>query len=72
MPNKYQKKSAFTILEIAVVITIIAIIGGLGLAASRDMVENAKEAATQNRLDAIEKALFTFWQKKSNFTRCMH
>lgn len=58
-----RKKSAFTLLELAVVITIIGLIGWMGLSASKDMIDTANQVATQNRLDTIEKALFTFWQK---------
>jgi type II secretory pathway pseudopilin PulG len=63
MANNNAPKSAFTLLELAVVITIIALIGTMGLSASRDMIDTANQVATQNRMDAIEKALLSFWRK---------
>ncbi|MEQ1789410.1 MAG: prepilin-type N-terminal cleavage/methylation domain-containing protein [Rickettsiales bacterium] len=60
---KNYRKSAFTLLELAVVLIIVALIAGIGLSSSKDAIDSANQVATQNRLDTIEKALFTFWQK---------
>lgn len=56
-------KSAFTLLELAVVLVIIALVMGIGFSSSQDMIASANQVSTNNRLDAIEKALLDFWQK---------
>lgn len=63
LPALQSTKNAFTLLELAVVLVIISLIIGMGFSASQDMLESANQVATNNRLDAIEKSLFTFWQK---------
>ncbi len=56
-------KQAFTLIELTIVIVIIALIGSFSISSSLEMIESANIVATNNRLDTIEKALLTFWQK---------
>ncbi|MEZ5690762.1 MAG: prepilin-type N-terminal cleavage/methylation domain-containing protein [Rickettsiales bacterium] len=61
--HKNFNHKAFTLIELAVVLVIIGLISGSAFYLSRDIIESSKRVATENRLDTIEKALFTFWQK---------
>jgi prepilin-type N-terminal cleavage/methylation domain-containing protein len=57
---KQSGQSGFTLLELSVVLAVIAMITGMGIMASLNALESARIAATQTRLDEIEKALLEF------------
>jgi prepilin-type N-terminal cleavage/methylation domain-containing protein len=50
----------FTILELSLVLTIIALITSMGIVSSLGIMESAKRTSTEQKIDAIEKALMTF------------
>lgn len=56
-------QSGFTMLELSIVLLIIALITGLGLAATLGAIEAAKRSATESKMDAIEDALMAFRNK---------
>lgn len=58
--NHQTQHSGFTLIELAVVITIIALISGMGLVATSGIVESAKLSNTQKKMDEIENALMSF------------
>lgn len=58
-----RKNKAFTLLELAVVLVVVALVAGVGVSISKDMIETSKEVATNKRMDEIEKAIFTFMKK---------
>ena len=60
---KYTKKSAqqgFTLLELSIVLTILAILIGGGLVIGTAQLEQSKVATTKERLDTIEIILENF------------
>lgn len=57
---KNQRNAAFTMVELSVVLLIIALVTGFGLIATIGAMESAKRAATENKLNEIEKALMQF------------
>jgi len=61
--NNRDQHSAFTLLELSVVLLIIGLLISMGFSVSKKMIDTAKLSATQNRMDAIEKSLLTFFQK---------
>ncbi|MFO0389840.1 MAG: prepilin-type N-terminal cleavage/methylation domain-containing protein [Alphaproteobacteria bacterium] len=65
----HKARSGFTMLELSVVIVIIALITGMGTVATLGLVESAKSAATEKKLDEIEKALQVF-RLKNNRLPC--
>jgi prepilin-type N-terminal cleavage/methylation domain-containing protein len=50
----------FTLIELAIVIVIIAVISGLGLMATLGTKETANRVGTEKKLDVIEQALTSF------------
>jgi prepilin-type N-terminal cleavage/methylation domain-containing protein len=58
IPHLY--KSGFTLLELAIVITIIATLTGMGIMAGVNMLESARIAQTNNKIALIERALWAF------------
>ncbi len=56
-------------LELSIVIVIIALVTGMGTMATLSMVESSKQAATQSKLDEIERALMAF-RNKNNRLPC--
>jgi len=54
--------SGFTLLELSIVLVIIAVITGMGLSASSTVIDSARIAATNNRIQAIETALIAYRQ----------
>ncbi|NBX03525.1 MAG: WD40 repeat domain-containing protein [Alphaproteobacteria bacterium] len=58
MSRKYI--TAFTLLELSIVIVIIAVITAMGVVSTQGITEAAKRAATENKMDVIEKALMDF------------
>lgn len=61
--NNISTKQGFTLLELSVVLVIIGLIAAIGASLSKDVIETAKQSATQNRMDAIERSLLAFWKK---------
>ncbi len=61
--NNTGRRGAFTLLELSIVIVIIGLLISMGFSISKKMIDTAKLSATQNRMDAIEKSLSTFFQK---------
>lgn len=57
---RIRKSAGFTVLELAIVLVIVGVVTGMGLVATMGALEGAKRVATNNRLDAIEKALMNF------------
>lgn len=55
-----RARHGFTLVELSVVLVVIALISGMGLAATMGMLESAKRAATESKLNEIEKALMAF------------
>lgn len=55
-----QKSLGFTLVELAIVIVVISLVIGMGLVASTGAIESAKRIQTENKMDAIEKALLAF------------
>ena len=54
--------AAFTLLELAIVIIIIAVVTGSGLMIGKSALDSSSQTSTNNRLDVIEKALIAFRQ----------
>lgn len=50
----------FTLIELAVVIVVMSLITGMGLIAALEALESTRRAATQSKLDVIERALHLF------------
>jgi prepilin-type N-terminal cleavage/methylation domain-containing protein len=50
----------FTLLELAIVITIISVMTGVSIVAGLGMMESAKRTQTANKLDMIEQALMAY------------
>lgn len=61
--NSIIAKSGFTLVELSVVLIVIGLITAMGVSASKDVIDTAKQSATQSRMDVIEKSLFAFWRK---------
>ncbi|MDX2113727.1 MAG: prepilin-type N-terminal cleavage/methylation domain-containing protein [Alphaproteobacteria bacterium] len=57
---KQNARTGFTLLELSIALTIIALISAIGLRASVGVVESARQAATQKKLDEIQAALLNF------------
>src|SRR4051812_5563493 len=57
---RLASRSAFTLMELLIVITIIAVLGSMVLATSVMIKEKAKELATKSRMQAILNALTTY------------
>lgn len=56
----FERQGGFTVVEIAVVITIIAIVGSLGLGSMGAFVDNAKQSKTQGNLEIAKRALLNY------------
>jgi prepilin-type N-terminal cleavage/methylation domain-containing protein len=61
--TKTWKLTGFTLIELAVVLIIIALVTSMGMVATVGTIENTKRTSTDNRMDAIEKALMDFRNK---------
>jgi len=57
-----KSNSGFTLVELSVVLLIIALVAGSGIAVGKSALESAQTAATYNRLNTIETALSAFRQ----------
>ena len=55
-----RRVAGFTLLELTIVLVIVAIITGMGLISTLGVLESARRAATENKLNEIEKALMAF------------
>ena len=55
-----KERGGFTLVELAAVIVVIGLITGMGFVATMGVVESARRAATERKLDVIERALFLF------------
>lgn len=58
--TKQTKKSAFSLIELSIVMTVIAIIIAGGVAVSTSSIKKAKTQTTMERIEEIQKALHTF------------
>jgi prepilin-type N-terminal cleavage/methylation domain-containing protein len=54
------RRSGFTLLELAVVITVIGLVAAAGVTTSLSMTQTARQTATENKMDVIEKALLVY------------
>ncbi len=68
--RKTNLSGGFTLVELSIVLIIIAIVAGVGLTATKDTLENARRAATENKLNEIEKALLAFRNGPANRLPC--
>lgn len=59
VPGRFRG-NGFTLIELSVVIGIIALITAAGISMGSSMVDSARRTATNNRLDAIENALYAY------------
>src|SRR5689334_12527986 len=51
---------AFTLLEMSIVLTIIAVMMAMAMSMGSSMIESAQRVSTNNKLDAIENALMAY------------
>ncbi len=65
----HKTQSGFTMLELSIVLVIVALITGMSTMATLSMMESAKQAATEKKLDEIERALYAF-RVKNNRLPC--
>lgn len=61
LPHHHQKQSAFTLLELLVVMAILAILAGLGLRAFGTAQEKARDNRRKQDLASVVKALDTYY-----------
>jgi|GEM_PF-664546 len=54
------RRAGFTLIELAIVIAIIALVVGMGMSSMTTMRASAESAETRNKLDVIERALASF------------
>lgn len=64
-----QNQQGFTLLEIAIVLAIVALLMGMGLQTYSTSLDNAKRKTTSDRLDKIEEAITTF-AIQNNYLPC--
>lgn len=57
---QHRRLSGFTLIELSIVLVIIALVTGMGLLGTLGALESARRTATQNKMDAIEKAFMEF------------
>ena len=55
-----NKNNGFSLLELAVVISIVAVIGGTGMVVGKATLDSAQVATTNSRMQVIETALLSF------------
>lgn len=66
---KQGGQDGFTLLEIAIVLAIVALLMGMGLQTYSTSLDNAKRKTTSDRLDKIEEAIVTF-AIQNNYLPC--
>jgi prepilin-type N-terminal cleavage/methylation domain-containing protein len=59
-PMTDRNKRGFTLLELAIVITIIATMTGMGIMAGVNALENARISQTNNKIAQIERAIWAY------------
>lgn len=58
--SERSNSTGLTLLELAIALTLIGLIAGMGLSATLGILESARRAQTENKLDAIERSIETF------------
>jgi prepilin-type N-terminal cleavage/methylation domain-containing protein len=58
--KRRQTVRGFTLLEMAIVLTLIALVSAMGLSLGRSVIESSKVTATNERMNAIETALMAY------------
>lgn len=65
--HKRRHKTGFTLIELLVVITIIAILGGLGIASFRQANQSARDGKRAADMESLRQALILYRQEADCF-----
>ena len=60
LSQEHRRQAGFTLLEMAMVIMVIAVVMGMSISSSTQVISNSKVAATNNRIKTIETALAAY------------
>ena len=68
--RKNKFKSAFTIVELLIVIVVIAILAAITIVAYNGVQQRARDTERATELSSIQKALELYWADKGGYPKC--